>query len=182
MTTLTTALKYQAKLPFSYKMMDKVEPTEIKYWGHQNVSLLRALAAMETTASPEKDFIHDGPTNKSLERIEARLDIAMMMLSHLMKNQAEPTNSRNITLSTSEVSWELIPTEISPEVGSLLVMDIYLSELIAIPLKLFGQIASHQQGETRAALIYVDSQLEEWLTRTIFRYDRLAIQASKEHP
>lgn len=180
-----SSLTYTAELPLAWHEQAPPSPATLALWRHANLALLRGLATMESFVPPESEAPADAATAKALERVEAKLDLALGLLARLLAERGELPPALPVTLGTSRVSWRVAGlAELAP--GSELLLQLYLSPRLPEPLRLWARVGQVQPGgaETlyEAELLERDVEFDEWLTRTLFRYHRRALQSRHAAP
>ena len=171
-------VSYFTVVPLSWHLETNPAADQIAVWMYGNVTLLQALSAIETMP-PEKesDMGSGSGSGKVLERLEFKVDLALSLLSKLLaKNTALPDNYRAF-LSAEGMEW--ICKE-AAEQGDEIVISAYISPKLPQPLILPARIEAVQREETgtriHAAFTHLNEETQDWLSRTVFRYHRRAIQ------
>ncbi|MEW5943452.1 MAG: PilZ domain-containing protein [Pseudomonadota bacterium] len=173
---------YQAAMPLGWHPASSVPKETLEQWMHANVILLRALAVFESLpADWEKDFGQN--TGKALDRLEAKVDLTLNLLTLLLRQQLSPPLPRPATLSADSIEWI---GEEAPPAGSEVAISVWISPKLPQPLVLPAAItaAEPQPGgfRIRAALTHLSPEACDWLERTIFRYHRRAIHQAQPRP
>lgn len=143
------------------------------------VLLLRVLALQEA-APPHLDD-EDGPDALRWQAMEARLDLTLQLLGHLLARSEPVPPSRSLELSGGGARW----TSSTPlAVGSEGRLALYLSPSIPQALQLPAQIKHCQevatgQWQVEASFLQLDAELQDWLEKTIFRRHRREIYERK---
>ena len=165
-------ITYQATLPLHW---EEATPTDavLAQARHGNLVLLQALATLESAA--DKDYDADPAVAKAVERLEAKLDIVLSLLSKLVAQQLEIPTSVPVTLGVRSIQWQA--AAILPTVGAIIKLSLHLSLKLPEPLRIFARVTAVQGEHYSAEFLDTDEELEEWITRTLFRYHRRALQA-----
>jgi len=178
--TTTPGVLLEAILPLEWADIPTLTQANSELQRQSNVALLRALAAIETSL-PEHE-VHTEAAQKALERVEAKLDIVFLLLSRLASANAMFPPEKPFILSNETITW--LESGIAPVVGQSVQINLYLNPRLPQPLHLpvtIKDLHAKEGGvEVIATLQSVGDELEEWLTRTIFRYHRRALQARKQ--
>lgn len=178
--TTTPGLLLEATLPLEWIDAPTMTQASSELQHQGNVALLRALSAIETSL-PEHE-VHAEATQKALERVEAKLDIVFLLLSRLASTSVTFPPEKPVTLSSNTITWT--ESGSAPVVGQSLQVTLYLNPRLPQPLHLpvtINDLRTKDSGvEVVGTLQSVGDELEEWLTRTIFRYHRRALQARKQ--
>lgn len=168
-------ISYQASLPLEWLPADDIPAATAALWQQGNLAVLHALATLEA-AAPEKEAGDAEPaTQKAVERLEAKLDVALTLLSSLMLERVPLPAEIPVTLSVGSIAWQA--GQDAPSPGKRLRLRLFLSPRLPQPLQFLVRVACVEHGVCQAELLNLDSEMEEWLTRTLFRYHRRALQA-----
>lgn len=172
-----SGVTYEVNLPLSWEPLTGVSPAEVADWMHSDAALLHALATMETTVSdPEGEMT--GAQGKTLERLEAKLDLTLDLLAKLMFKSAPHPPSASVTLSAVAIEWQ---TPRPPAVGDNILIKLYLKPTLPLPVSLPARVIGVEAGEYEsrvgAEFVSLSEEVQDWMERTVFRYHRRAIQA-----
>lgn len=173
---------HQARMPLGWHLASSIPEEILEQRMHNNVILLRALAVFESPPPDrEKDLGQD--MGKALDRLEAKIDLTLSLVTQLLRQQTSPPQPCPVVLRADSIEW--IDRE-APPTGSEVVISVWLSPQLPQPLVLPAAIADaepHPDGiQIRAALTRLSPESRDWLERTIFRYHRRAIQRSQPPP
>ena len=135
--------------------------------------LLNALNQME--GSHELDT--GGAENRRLDRIEAKLDLALYLLARRVEN--DDTNSdtptpREVELTPSGAQW---PDPAPPTAGSELIVEFQPSETLPLSLRLPAIALGPGTDQARVSFEGLSEALDEALYQFVFRRHRQAIRA-----
>lgn len=172
----------QASFPLSWTPRPQAASAALDLQRHGNLALLRALAVIES-AGPERE--HDLPdgVQKSLEHLESKLDLVLLLVAELIHARATLPPEKKLALYSDRIEWEESGSML-PTVGEDVLVDIYPSLRLPQPLQFAAVVTSVDTGSGRtlvsARFESIDEELGEWLTRTIFRYHRRALQARRQ--
>ncbi len=168
-------ISYQASLPLDWQSAADPPASGTAQWRQSNIALLQALATLEA-AAPEKEAAESEPaTQKAIERLEAKLDVALALLARLLEEHARLPARSPVTLGVRSIAWQA--RQETPAPGTLLQIQLYLSPRLPQPLRFLARVGTVEGKLCRAELLEMDAEQEEWLTRTLFRYHRRALQA-----
>ena len=93
---------YTADLPLSWTALSRLSSVQVEQWQHDAVALLRALAVIEAPiGEAERDTA--SAAGKSMERLEAKLDLALNMIMQLARQQA--SYLYRILSSCAQIPW-----------------------------------------------------------------------------
>lgn len=166
-----SVITYQAQLPLQWQL-ETPDATMVAAARHANLGLLHALAVLET--APEKEHDADPALSKAFDRLEAKLNIALGLLSRLVAQNGHIPAPSPVTLGVHSIRWQ---PEAEPSPGSTIKLSLHLSPRLPEPLQIYARIVECHDGMCVADFIDQDPELEEWMTRTLFRYHRRELQA-----
>lgn len=174
---------YAADLPLSWTVLSHISAAQAEQWQHDAVALLRALAVFETPiAEADRDLA--SAAGKSLERLEAKLDMALNLMMQLVRQNLELPATHSVILRASSVEWT---GETMPEPGQSILVSLHLSPKLPQPLLIPATVAALENTESgtrvRAGFAHLNQEMEDWLERTLFRFHRRSIQQhhSRQH-
>lgn len=170
----------QATLPLAWSMAGEISVANAELRMQTNIALLRALAAIDVIA-PEHEA-HVEPAQRALERMEAKVDMVMLMMAQLMGASMPLPEEKQVTLFNQSIIW--LEHGATPAVDQPAVVELYLNPRLPQALKLPVMVKELQPMDTgvkiMAELQDNSEEFDDWLTRTLFRYHRRALQASKQ--
>jgi hypothetical protein len=172
-----SGVTYEGNLPLSWEPLTGVAPAEAADWMHSDAVLLHALSTMEAAVSdPEGELA--GARGKALERVEAKLDLALDLLAKLLFKSSPRPFSADVVLSASSLQWR---TPHPPAAGEQVLIKLYLKPSLPLPITLPARITDVAPGDmdarVQAEFVSLSDEVQDWLERTVFRYHRRAIQA-----
>jgi hypothetical protein len=178
--TDATGISLEAILPLAWAKSKQLSHANIELRTQTNIALLRAMAAIDVV-TPEHDT-HGEPIHKALERVEAKVDMTLLLVAQLMGATLSLPAETQVNLSNQHITW--LESGKPPTVGLSLVIALYLNPRIPQALHLPVTVTEVQKQKDGlhvvADLQEVTAEFEEWMTRTLFRYHRRALQASKQ--
>ena len=170
-------LHFNAKLPLCWEDATPVSAFAVEERQQSNISLLRALTTLETVPC-DKDGEFSSAAQKTLERLEAKTDLALTLLAGLLAGKEKLPPALPISVSAQGMAWV---SATGPELGAPLLLSIYLSPRFPLPLRLTATVTtSEAQAEERLTQVdftNLTPEILDWLERTVFRYHRRSIQA-----
>lgn len=169
---------YAADLPLGWTALSRLQPQQTEQWQHDAVALLRALAVIEApVAETERDV--SSTAGKSMERLEAKLDLALSLMMQLARQQNELPAPHPVILRASSVEW--VGASV-PEPAQLILLSLHLSPRLPHALHIPATVAAVERLENGARVsanfTHLSQEVEEWLERTLFRFHRRSIQQS----
>lgn len=134
-------------------------------------------AALLLTAINQMEASHDqdggGQDNRRLDRIEAKLDLALHLLARALQ-PAAAAPARMVRLSAEIVEWE---DTRAPEQGTALILELRPSDALPLTLKLPAEALPSTGYLARARFTALPEALDEALVQFVFRRHRQAIRA-----
>jgi hypothetical protein len=131
--------------------------------------LLNALNQMESS----HDLEGGGAENRRLERLEAKLDLALHLLARTLEPGPAPA-ARNVVLSPLGVEWN---DKQAPAAGTRLILELRPSPHLPLTLRLPALAQDPLPGLARARFEDLPEALDEALHQLVFRRHRQAIRA-----
>jgi hypothetical protein len=169
---------YAADLPLNWTALSRLQPVQLEQWQHDSVSLLRALAVIEAPVA-ETDRDISSVAGKSMERLEAKLDLALSLMMQLARQQSELPAPHPVTLRSNSVEWVGAS---APEPAQLILLSLHLSPKLPQALRIPATVAAVERLENGARVhanfTHLSPEVEDWLERTLFRFHRRSIQQS----
>jgi hypothetical protein len=169
---------YAADLPLSWSVLTQFQPAQAEQWQHNAVTLLRALAVFETPIV-EADRDLSSVSGKTMERLEAKLDLVLSMIVRLVQQQDDLPPPRPVILHSNSLEW----TDANvPEPEQLILLSLHLSPHLPQALLIPATVRTVERldncARMKADFTHLSQELEEWLERTLFRFHRRSIQLS----
>jgi hypothetical protein len=174
---MISGVYYQSEMPLGWQVGAPPSAAALAEWMHTDAVVLRALASVESQpVAYETEFGND--VEKKLDRVEAKLDLALNLLSNLLAQHTPKPETCPVTLSASTIEW--VSHGAAPAKGSI-VISLFINPRLPQPLLLpasvreIGAVA----GGTRivADFTHLSEEVQESLERTVFRNHRRYIQA-----
>lgn len=182
-TAPATGVSIESTMPLGWTVEDTVSIGEKESRRNTNIALLRALAALESLGT-EHEHDKQESTQKAIERVEAKLDLVLLMLAGLVRSGSRIPAEKIVTVYSDHAVWRERSDNI-PANGQPILLSLYLSAHLPQPLQLsatvFGvETLSGDVAQISARFDALDEEFSEWLTRTIFRHHRRALQARRQ--
>jgi hypothetical protein len=134
-------------------------------------------AALLLTALNQMEGSHEldspGTENRRLERVEAKLDLALHLLARALEPGPAPS-LHSVMLSPLAVAWDEV---LAPVAGTALILELRPSEMLPLTLRLPVLAEESQPGQARARLENLPEALDDALHQFVFRRHRQAIRA-----
>jgi hypothetical protein len=169
-------VSYFTVIPLNWHPEAEPSAGDIAVWMYGNVTLLRALAMIEAM-QPELDGDMGSGVGKILERLEFKIDLTLSLVAKLLAQNAILPSTCPVFVNAEGMEW--ISKESATE-GDDIVISAYISPKLPQPLVLPAKIKAvlQEPGGTRiyATFTHLSEEAQDWLSRTVFRYHRRAVQ------
>lgn len=167
-------VSYFTVIPLNWRAEAEPSPGDITVWMYDDVALMRALATIESM-QPELEV--DSGVGKALERLEFKIDLTLNLVAKLLTQHAIFPSACPVFVGAEGMEW--VSQEAAIE-GEHIVISAYISPKLPQPLVLPAKIKAVRQesGGTRiyATFTHLNEEAQDWLSRTVFRYHRRAVQ------
>lgn len=165
---MTDGLMCECRMPLAWR---EASPDEAA-----RTAMLRE-AALLLTAINQMEGGHElepgGGENRRLDRLEAKLDLALHLLARALRPEASSPPLR-VRLGAESLEWE----EASPPAeGTPLMLELQPSDSLPLALQLAARALPPEDGLARARLDGLPEELADALVQFVFRRHRQAIRA-----
>ncbi len=155
-------------IPLSWREADLDEAARLAMMREATL-LLTAINQMEAAHEMEGA----SQENRRLERIEAKLDLALHLLARALEAGAPPP-SRPVKITPVGAEWD---DPAPPRTGAALVLELRLSQALPLTVQLPAFAQAAPSGMVRADFSGLPPDLEDVLHQFVFRRHRQAIRA-----
>lgn len=177
-TNRFTSIFFETRLPLRWQGGLAPTAEELEAWMHINAVLLRAMAAFENSLGEVPEG--GSGSGKILERLEAKIDLAILLLAKLAAFGGVQPKICQVALSASEIAWIADDT---PEVGEAINLLLYLNPGLSQPLQLPASVVAVTPMATgkqvTASFTHLSEECKDWLERAVFRQHRHQIHAMR---
>ncbi len=179
MTPEQQTIRVNLQAGLRWKPVSEWPINDFPRWMWRNAVVLRALSTLESTAEWEPDT--SDPQQRQIERLEAKIDMAVSMLAQLLDTQGHWPHMQPCQLFAKGL---ITSTSLKLDEGAHGIVELYLDHRLPQPLMLPASIGSSQPqdgGLYRLQFDWfgLDEHVTEWLERTIFRLHRREIQIQR---
>ena len=173
-------LAYEDVLPVAWKRISEpFDPSLIGSYQDRNLRVLQALSALEEAGLVEKAD-ETSPHHADLLRLDLKLNLVLDMVGQLLVASHPRPRAAAIRFNAVGAVWQ--GHSPLPEMGNQGVLEIYLRDCIADPLRLVGRIASvGPDGRVKARFIPPGENIADLLEKLAFRKHRRQVAGAK-HP
>jgi hypothetical protein len=173
-------LAYEDVIPVAWKRIaEPVDPSLIGSYQDRNLRVLQAIAALEEGGLVEKPD-ESSPHHADLVRLDLKLNHVLDMVGQLLVASHPRPRSVAIRFNALGAVWQGYAPY--PEMGNQGVLEIYLRDCIAEPLRLVGRIASiAPDGRVKVRFVPPGEHISDLLEKLAFRKHRRQVAGAK-HP
>ena len=165
---MTDGLQWEGPMPLTWH---DGEPNLAQRQVMLREAALLLAAVNQLEAGRETDAT--SPDNRRLDRLEAKLDLALHLLARVLQPQA-PAKSRAVSLGAETVAWD---DDAPPAEGQAIILSLRPSEQLPLTLELPAVALAPENGRARARFQDLPDDLADTLTQFVFRRHRQAIRA-----
>lgn len=168
-------LAYQDVLPIAWRALPStVDPAVAASFTNRNVRLLQACAAIEDHGGIEKAD-EDSP---ELQRLDFKINLLLDLVGQLLVANRPRPAAVSVRFNALGAVWRgAAPL---PDAGANGVMEIYLRDCLAEPLRLVGRITNvSPDGQVKVRFAPVGETVEDLIDKLTFRRHRRQIAESR---
>jgi hypothetical protein len=171
-------LAYEDVLPVTWKHVNEpFDPSLIGSYQDRNLRVLQAIAALEEHGLVDKPD-ESSPHHADLMRLDLKLNLVLDMVGQLLVASHPRPRPAAIRFNALGAVWQGYSP--FPEMGNQGVLEIYLRDCIAEPLRLVGRIASiAPDGRIKARFIPPGEHIADLLEKLAFRKHRRQVAGAK---
>lgn len=173
-------LAYEDVLPIVWRRApEPIDATLVSSYQDRNLRVLQALSALEEHAQVEKQD-ESSPHHADLLRLDLKVNLLLDMVGQLLVASHPRPRAAAIRFNALGAVWQGVSPH--PEMGNQGILEIYLRDCIAEPLRLFGRIASvGPDGRIKARFVPPGEHIADLLEKLAFRKHRRQVAGAK-HP
>jgi hypothetical protein len=173
-------LAYEDVVPVAWQPLpEPFNPTVNGSFADRNLRVLQALAALEEHGQIEK-VDENSPHAADLLRLDMKVNLLLDMMGQLLVRSHPRPRATSIRFNTLGGVWQ--GTAPFPVLGNQGVLEVYLRDCIAEPLRLVGRIASvGPDGRIKARFIPPGEHIADLMEKLAFRKHRRQVAGAK-HP
>src|SRR5882757_9655605 len=171
-------LAYEDVVPLTWRRLaEPIDPIMVGGYTERNVRILQVLTAMEENVKVEID--ENSPHSAELVRLDMKVNLLLDLIGQLLvANQGRPRSTSIRFNALGAVCQGIAPL---PELGAQGVLEIYLRDCVAEPLRLLGRIASiSPDGRVKARFANTGDQVADFIEKLAFRRHRRQVAGAKQ--
>ena len=173
-------LAFQDVLPVTWRTLQSaVDPDTAATYNERNARLLPAREAMDQLG-PVENKDEDSPHAADLMRLELKVNLLLDLVGQILAGNHPRPPPVPVRFNSLGAIWRGVAP--LPEAGAQGVVEIYLHDSLADPLRLPGRIASVMpDGHVKARFAPVGETVADMLEKLAFRRHRRLVATSR-HP
>lgn len=173
-------LAYEDVLPLAWRRLpEPFDPAVIGSFADRNLRVLQSLSALEEHGQIEKPD-ENAPHAADILRLDMKMNLLLDMVGQLLLASRPRPRAAAIRFNALGAVWQGLAPH--PELGNQGVLEIFLRDCIAEPLRLVGRIASvSPEGRIKAKFIHPGENVADLMEKLAFRRHRRQIAGAK-HP
>lgn len=170
-------LAYEDVVPVQWQPLpEPFDPALVGSYADRNLRALQALAALEEHGQIEKP--DDSPYASDIARLDLKVNLLLDMVGQLLIASHPRPRATSIRFNALGAVWQGVGS--APPLGNQGVLNVYLRDCIAEPLRLVGRIASvTPDGRIKARFIPPGEHISDLLEKLAFRKHRRQVAGAK---
>lgn len=171
-------LAYEDVLPVTWRRSN--EPFDagvLASYAERNLRVLQSLSALEEQGQTDKPD-DNSPHSADIARLDLKMNLLLDMVGQLLATNRPRPKAVPIRFNALGAVWHGVAPH--PEMGSQGVLEIYMRDCIAEPLRLIGRIASvGPDGRIKARIVPPGEHIADLMEKLAFRKHRRQIAGAK---
>jgi hypothetical protein len=172
-------LAYEDVLPVAWKRLpEPFDPTVIGSYADRNLRVLQAMSALEEHGQTEKGD-ENSPHHADLMRLDMKVNLLLDMVGALLVASHPRPRAAAIRFNALGGVWQGAAP--FPELGQQGVLEVYLRDCIAEPLRMVGRIVSvGPDGRVKVRFIPPGEHIADLLEKLAFRKHRRQVAGARQ--
>jgi hypothetical protein len=172
-------LAYGDVLPMRWQPIAAVlDPIQVASWAEHNLRLLQACAAIEENAASEKPD-ETSALGPELMRLDLKVNLLLDLVGQLMVEHRPRPSPTPLRFNAIGASWRVAGTPPRPRERG--VLEVYLRECLAQPLRMIGEIVSVGSDATvKARFEYPGEAVADLIEKLAFRRHRRQVAGVRQ--
>lgn len=173
----SSGVKLEAVIPLSWQILSPDRDPRLLV--EEAVQVLQSMGPLEEVRAEIAD--DDASIHAELRRLDSKLDLLLRLFGQSLRaGQGLP---HGVPVQLGRLGMSFQAGDSAPGVGQRVVLSMYLSQALPLPLELPGVVASHEQKDAQNWVVVtfdaLSQALKDELNRFIFRHHRRAIAESR---
>lgn len=172
-------LAYEDVLPVAWhRLPEPFDPAMVGSFQDRNLRVLQALSALEEHGPIEKPD-ENAPHAADILRLDLKLNLLLDMVGALLVASHPRPKATPIRFNALGGVWQAAAPH--PELGAQGVLEVFMRDCIAEPLRLMGRIASiTPDGRVKIRFIPPGEHISDLLEKLAFRKHRRQIAGARQ--
>ncbi|MET0497560.1 MAG: PilZ domain-containing protein [Steroidobacteraceae bacterium] len=173
-------LAYEDVLPLAWRRLpEPFDPAIIGSFADRNLRVLQSLSALEEHGQIEK--VDESSVHAAdILRLDMKMNLLLDLVGQLMIASRPRPRTAAIRFNALGAVWQGLAPH--PDLGAQGVLEVFMRDCIAEPLRLVGRIASiTPDGRVKAKFIHPGEHISDLLEKLAFRRHRRQVAGAK-HP
>ena len=172
-------LAYEDVVPIAWRPLpEPFNPAVVGSFADRNLRTLQALQALEEHGPTEKPD-ENSPHAADIVRLDMKLNLLLDMMGQLLIASQPRPRPASIRFNALGAVWQGAPP--FPPLGNQGVLEVYLRDCIAEPLRLVGRIASiAPDGRIKARFVPPGENIADLMEKLAFRKHRRQVAGAKQ--
>ncbi|GAB6040635.1 PilZ domain-containing protein [Endothiovibrio diazotrophicus] len=174
---LAEHIYYEGELPVAWSTLEALpEWPVLARLNQADEELLEVISGQEQIRN---DFVTDDEDSLTtrLGDIESKLNLVIDLVGQLLRQNLIIPAATQLRFNADGIVWRA--GEGGPEVGALVMVELYPSMLIPRPIRLPGRVAAVTRGVVQVAFEGVGAPLADLIHKYVFRYHRRAVALAR---
>jgi hypothetical protein len=172
-------LAYEDVLPVAWRRLpDSIDPAVLGSYADRNLRVLQALSALEEHGPAEKTD-ENSPYSAEILRLDLKINLLLDMMGALLTSSQPRPKPTAIRFNALGGVWQSAAP--FPEMGAQGVLEIYLRNSIAEPLRMAGRVASvGPDGRVKLRFLPPGEHVSDLLEKLAFRKHRRQVAGVRQ--
>jgi len=173
-------LAFQDVLPLIWRPNSTAIDRELTAsFDERNLRLLQAWEAMDEHIPIEKQKIEDAPYAAEIMRLDLKINLLLDLVGQLLVSNRPRPNAVPIRFNALGAMWR--GTGTLPEAGEQGIVEIYLRDSLAEPLRMAGRVTSvTPEGGIKVKFLPMGEAVSDLLEKLAFRRHRRQIAGARQ--
>jgi hypothetical protein len=173
-------LAFQDVLPVLWRALTNSVDREIAAgFDERNLRLLQAWDAMEEHVAAEKQKSDDSPYTAEILRLDLKINLLLDLVGQLLVANHPRPPPASVKFNAVGAMWRATGT--LPEAGEQGVIEIYLRDCLAEPLRLAGRVTNvAPDGHVKVKFLPMGEAVSDLIEKLAFRRHRRQIAGARQ--
>ena len=171
-------LAYEDVVPLAWRALpEPFNPAIVGSYADRNLRTLQALTALEEHGAEKPD--DNSPHAADIARLDMKVNLLLDMMGQLLVASQPRPRPTSVRFNALGATWQGAAP--FPALGNQGVLEVYMRDCLADPLRLVGRIASiSPDGRIKARFIPPGENIADLLEKLAFRKHRRQVAGAKQ--